>query len=79
LNIQTPLLTKIRTETLSTTKGKYEDEMHHLEVFQLERTASWNENSLTNMLVECVGFNSCKNISMKLAEVNDVMGLNNKS
>lgn len=53
--------------------------MHHLEVFQLERTASWNENSLTNMLVECVGFNSCKNISMKLAEVNDVMGLNNKS
>jgi hypothetical protein len=60
------------------TKGKYEDEMHHLEVFQLERTASWNENSLTNMLVECVGFNSCKNIPMKLT-ANDVMVLNNKS
>lgn len=45
------------------TKFKYDDEMHHLEVFQLERTPSWNENSLTNMLVECEGFNSCKNRS----------------
>jgi len=47
----------------------YEAKMHHLEVFHLERTAGWNEYSLTNMLVECARLNTYKNIQMEVTKI----------
>lgn len=46
-----------------------EAKMHHLEVFHLERTAGWNEYSLTNMLVECARLNTYKNIQMEVTKI----------